>query len=93
MQSAVLILPRVHDDIIFITEGRGKVCNVILAVVKAESSLCTINSTFGQVAACVHVKMCVKVVVRQLSLKAYQLECTVSKEKLKSLTEKLHRPL
>ena len=44
-----------------------------------------------------HVKVCVKADARQLSLKAYLLDIygmhIITKEKLKSLTKKLHRPL
>ena len=69
-----------------ICRGRRKsVLLSILAVVKAESCLCIMNSTNSQVASCLHVEVWVEVVVRQLGLKAYQLNygMHITKKKFK----------
>ena len=56
---------RAHD-VSFIGTG-GRVCNFILAMMKAESLACTINSTPGRVVASVRVKAWIKVAVKQSS--------------------------
>ena len=49
-------MSRAHDDIIFFAQEERVTTLYILLMVKAESLVCTINSTSGSVLASVRVK-------------------------------------